>query len=245
MSKFNLKNSGEVQEAGSFQRTFISYGIHLLKINGYELKTAQTGKVQIKFLVEGPEIPGFEGAELPDGTKAKGLIGRVNFGIYKDFENETEVANFGDNLVIIGQKMGVEKEVSDISADSLEKTLDQFIKIIKGKYAWFQIKGKEYLSKENKKGFELSFMEGNVAKKGEPKYNIILVKEPAFKQSIVEVDGRIVELKGINTVGKQIGQQQTWKFDVANEYHLKMLSTEKGDEETDEVSQAKKDDLPF
>ena len=249
MSKFNLAKGGEVQEAGSFVRTYISYGIHLLKINGYELKPASTGKVQIKFLVEGPEIKDFVGAELPDGGNAKGLIGRVNFGIYKDFENESEVKNFAENLTIIGQKMGVEKEVSNISAETIEQTLDAFIKIVKGKFAWFQIKGKEYLSKEGKKGFELSFMEGNTAKKGETRNNIIMVKEAGFKTSVVEVDGKIVELKGINTVGKAIGSAQTWKFDVTNEYHLTMLAPVASDKEPDELDAAKaentSDDLPF
>ncbi len=253
MSKFNLANTGEVQEAGSFVRTFISYGIHLLKFNGYELKVAQTGKVQIKFLVEGPEIKDFVGAELPGGGNAKGLIGRVNFGIYKDFENETEVKNFAENLTIIGQKMGVEKEVSAISANTIEETLNTFIKIIKGKYAWFQIKGKEYLSKEGKKGFELSFIEGNTAKKGEPKNNIIMVKEKDFvkdlKESSTEVDGRIIELKGVNTVGKAIGTAQTWKFDLTNKWYLEFLAPVAPDKEPDEVDDIKKEteeaDVPF
>ena len=248
MSKFNLANTGEVQEAGNYVRTYISYGIHLLKINGYELKIAQTGKVQIKFLVEGPEIKDFVGAELPDGSHAKGLIGRVNFGIYKDFENESEVKNFAENLTIIGQKMGVEKEVSNINAGTIEELLNTFVKIVKGKFAWFQIKGKEYLSKEGKKGFELSFMEGNTAKKGEPRNNIVMVKEAAFKQSIVEVEGRIIELKGTNTIGKAIGTAQTWKFDTTNKYHLEMLAPVAADKEPDEVDAAKADtgnDLPF
>jgi len=245
MSKFNLANKGEVQEAGSFVRTYISYGIHLLKITGYELKSASTGKVQIKFLVEGPEIKDFVGAELPDGSHAKGLIGRVNFGIYKDLESESEVKNFTDNLTIIGQKCGVEKEVSAISASTIEELLNAFVKVVKGKFAWYQIKGKEYLSKEGKKGFELSFMEGNTAKKGELRNNIIMVKELAFKQSVVEVDGRIIELKGINTLGKSIGSAQTWKFDTTNKYHLEMLAPVVADKEPDELDEIKKDDLPF
>jgi len=254
MSKFNLANKGEVQEAGSFVRTYISYGIHLLKINGYELKTASTGKVQIKFLVEGPEIKDFVGAELPDGSKAKGLIGRVNFGIYKDLESETEVKNFTDNLTIIGQKCGVEKEVSAISANTVEELLNAFVKIVKGKYAWYQIKGREYLSKEGKKGFELSFMEGNTAKKGEARNNIVMVKEKDFvkpdtyKESVKEVEGRIIEIKGVNTIGKAIGSAQTWKFDITNEYHLTMLAPVNADTEPDELDAAKADtgdDLPF
>ena len=141
--------------------------------------------------------------------------------------------------------MGVEKEVSSINADSVEELLNKFVKIVKGKFAWFQIRGKEYLSKEGKKGFELSFMEGNTAKKGEPRNNIIIVKEPAFKQSVVEVDGRIIELKGINTLGKSIGSAQTWKFDVTNKYHLEMLTPVVADKEPDEIDAIKSDDLPF
>lgn len=249
MGKFNTKNTTTAEPIGGFQSQFISYGIHLLKINGFELKVAKTNKVQVKFLVEGPEIPNFDGAELPDGNKAKGLVGRVNLGIYFDTEDETKINSLLANLKAIAEKADVVSALDAIEADNLEDFLTKFMKVIRGKYMWFIIKGDEY-EKDGKKGYALSFKEGKVGEQDGKKLFQIYVKEKDFKENVIENNGRIIKITGTNTLGSSIGKKDSLEFNP--NYDLKLLDKSDVESGGDELSDAKNDtsegregDLPF
>lgn len=242
----NFKNTTTQEPVGGFQNLYISYGINLLKISNIEIKTASTGKIQVKFLTEGKEIPGFEGADLGDGVKAKGLIGRINLGSYFDKEDEFKVNSLLSNLMAIAEKAGVADKLKEIEAKDIEDLLSKFVKIVNGKFMWFIIKGDQY-EKDGKKGYGLSFKEGKVGEENGKKIFQIFVKEEKFMESVEEVDGRIIKVKGINSVGSSIGKKETLEFNP--KYDLKLL--EKSDPEpdaNDELNAAKNDtsdDLPF
>lgn len=235
----------ETREVTGFTNMYISYGIHLLKINNVEVKTASTGKIQIKFLTEGKEIPGFEGADLGDGVKAKGLVGRINLGSYFDVNDEFRVNLLLANLKAIAEKAGVVDKLDAIEANTVEDLLNKFVKIVQGKYLWFVIKGTEYLSKEGKKGFELTFKESKVGEENGKKLFQIVVKEEKFKETITEADGRIVKVNGTNTIGSSIGKKDSLEFNPTYDLKLLEASDKEADDTQDEITAAKADDLPF
>lgn len=239
MSKLSFKNR-ETKEISGFTNQYIGYGIHLLKINGAELKTSSTGKYQVKFLVEGKPLDGnFVGADLPDGTKAKGLVGRVNLGIYFSPDDDFKVESLMNNLMYIAEKAEVLDKVSAIEATNIEDLLDKFCKAVANKYMWFVIKGDEY-SKDGKSGFALSFKEGKVGQNGDQKLFQVYCKHEKFfngdAKDITRDGDRIIKLFGVNVVGSAIGRRDSINFDP--KYDLKTLAavTQEADKEEDELS---------
>jgi hypothetical protein len=237
----NFKNV-ETKESKGFTQQYIGYGIHLLKINRAEIKRSSKGdKIQIKFNVEGPEIKDFEGADLGDGVKAKGLVGWVNLGSYFDPNDSFRVNALLANLKAIAEKANVADKLEAIEASTIEDLIEKFIRIVQGKFLWFLIKGDEYES-NGKRGYALSFKEFKVGEEEGKKLFQIVVKEEKFKETIEEKDGRIVKVFGTNTIGSSIGKKDTLEFNPT--YDLKPLEPSDKEAEEDELSKAK-DDLPF
>lgn len=243
MAKLNFKNK-EVKETSGFNQMYIGYGINLLKINGFEVKDASTGKIQIKLLVEGPEIGGgFEGADLGDGVKAKGLIGRVNMGIYFDKEDSSKLDWLMKNLMYIAEKADVLDKLKELEVDSIEELLEKFVKIVRGKFMWFVIKGDQY-EKDGKTGFALTFKEGMVGKDGDTRLYQIYCKHKDFMENTIKDGDRIIKITGKNVVGSSIGKADSLEFNP--QYDLKLLGTpDKESSPKDEVQAAKEDTDAF
>ena len=223
MSQFNFNNTNQPTETTGFVNQRISYGVNLLTFNAIEFKTSSTGKLLMNCHVEGPALgAGFEGADRPDGSKAQGLVGKVDLGIYFDPEDQVQVNNAMNNLMFIATKMGVEQQVRDIKASSIEELIEKYIAIVQGKFAWFVLKGKEYLYND-KVYVGLSFKESKIGKnaEGNDVYQVFC-KHIDFKDTDVEPvrDDKdvIIKLKGHNVVGSSIGKSDTLIFDVQYDY---------------------------
>jgi hypothetical protein len=223
--KFKI-TPGETTETTGFVSQFIKYGCNKLKINHIELRDSSTGKKLVKIWVETEPLPGnFEGAELQDGTKAKGLVGKVSLGIYIDTANEAKVTGLLNNLKFVAEKANVLTEVAAIEASTLEEFMAKYVKIIKGKYMWFIIKAREY----EKGKYDLSFKEGKIGedKDGNKVYQVFC-KNGDFKDSkdtegIVVKEDIIYEVKGQNVIGKSSGKSDTLVFDPS--WDLKEFET--------------------
>lgn len=246
-----FKNRKESKETTGFTSQFITYGISLLKISGYELKESSTGKFQVKFIMETKPVgDDFIGADLPNDTKAEGLIGRVNLGIFFSLDDDFKINALMNNLMFMAEKAGILEEVKGIEASSLDDLLSKYVKKMRNKYMYFIIKGSEY-EKDGKKGFGLSFKEGVIGSEGGKKIFQIFCKEEAFAKDtkdtdIVMEDGKIIKLPGINTIGSSIGKKDTLTF--TKTYDLQLLEaadkevdvdkeSHKGSEEVDELDQ--------
>jgi len=223
-------NNTNTQETKGFVSSFLNYGGNLCKINYIEtVKSKDESKVQLKFWVEGKEIPGFEGQELPDGSKAKGHVGKVKMGIYFDPKDDSKLGALMNNLMYIAEKAEVADKVKTIEASTLEELLTKYQKVIANKFVWFVFKAEEYEA-NGKRGFSYSFKEGKVGQdtNGKDVYQVFC-KHEKFKTS-EEKDGDIViKVKGTNQVGSNIGATDTLEFNP--KYDLKLLAVIPADTE--------------
>lgn len=244
----NFKNRKESKETTGFSSQYFGYGIHLTKISAFELKESSTKKFQVKFILEGPDMgDDFNGAELPDTTKARGLVCRTNLGIYFDPSNATRVDDLMNNLMFIAEKAGVSDKVKAIEANTLEDLLGKFCKAVKDKYMWFVIKGEEY-EKDGKTGMSHSFKEGKIGQDGDRKIYQVFCKEAAFcvdtpdarkDKLILEENGVITKVMGVNTIGASMGKKDTLAF--VPKYDLKLL--EAADKEKEDTKQDNEDEV--
>jgi len=223
---FEIKKPVEAKE---FTRQYISYGVKLLKINNIELKESKSSeKIQHIFHVETPAIGGkFEGAELEDGTKAKGLVGKVKLGLYFDHNSDeaydTKQRNeFLQALALITEKAGKFEEFEKAAnkASSWEDLLKSFKELIKDEFFWFVIAGEEY-----KKGkYALSFAQVPLEKDINGKWSFgLIVKNKDFHKKkgsklIRDEQGNLVEVHGTTVMGDNAGKKAVIKFNP--EYHL-------------------------
>lgn len=229
----HFKKDQKPKETSGFLPQFINYGVNLLKINHIELKESSTGKFQVKLWMEGPNMgPDFIGADLPDGTKAKGLVGKVNLGVYFALDDEFKMDSLMNNLLYIAEKAEVAEKVRGIEADTLEELLKEYTSIIKNKYMWFIVKADEY----NKNRFALSLKEGKVGQDGEGKKIFqVFCKHANFgtiEGADVVINGVIFKLKGFNQVGSSIGKADILEFNP--DYDL--IPFEASDDEDDSDS---------
>ncbi len=237
---FNFKNTNTKETAG-FLPQFISYGVNLLKINHIELKESSTGKYQVKFWMEGPaKGKDFVGAELPDKTKAVGLVGKVNLGIYFALDDNFKVENLTNNLMYIAEKAEVADQVAEIQADTIQDLLEQYLQIIKGKFMWFIVKGEEY----DKGKFALSLKEGRIGQDDEGKKIFqVFCKHNDFGEPTELVEERIVKVRGANVVGSSIGKIDILEFNP--DYDLKPFVDADDEDDDNDIPASGSEDAPF
>jgi hypothetical protein len=132
---------------------YFSYGIHQLFIFGIEVKTASTGSKQLTFLMETPPVTA-DGFEAEAGHK--GQVGRVAFpGSFIKLEDSKAVEEFNKNIGIIADKLGVRKQLDDISAPDFDSYVEKIAPLFANKPAWWAIAGEEYLKNDGKTGVRL------------------------------------------------------------------------------------------
>jgi len=242
----NFKNKKPVQEVAGFVNQFINHGINKLKVNNIELKESSTGKFQVKFKVEGPEITGdFQGLKLDDDTLAKGLVGTVSLGIYFATDDAFKVEGLIRNLMAIAGKMEVLDQVEAIEVDEtaskdeqLKSMIAQYSKVVKGKYAWFIIKGEEYEQEKDgrvRKGVALAFKEGKIGQDDQNrKIFQIFCKHADFVKSTEKQENIVFKAKGSNIVGTSIGKSDVLEFNP--QYDYQPLIVVASDDEDDDMS---------
>ena len=132
---------------------YFSYGIHQLKINGIEVKTASTGSKQLTFLMETPPIT-VDGFEPEAGHK--GQVGRVAFpGSFIKMDNQAMIEEFNKGVGLIADKLGVRAELDNIQASDFDSYVAAITPLFSGKLAWWAIAGEEYNKADGKTGVRL------------------------------------------------------------------------------------------
>ena len=132
---------------------YFSYGIHQLFIYGVEIKTASTGSKQLTFLMETAPV-NVDGFEPEAGHK--GQVGRVAFpGSFIKLEDSKAIEEFNKNIGIIADKLGVRKQLDEVTAPDFDSYVDKITPLFVGKPAWWAIAGEEYLKADGKTGVRL------------------------------------------------------------------------------------------
>lgn len=139
----NVKDSG-VQSGPRKPSPYIGYGIKEIMITGAEIKTASTGTPKIVYQVESTPIS-FEGFVGANG--ASGQVGSVQTGWLKPGSAQEQEA-FGQ-LITFCKKAGVATENAPVFQDGeLQKALDYFLPLIKGKFVRVKLVAKYYMGKD-------------------------------------------------------------------------------------------------
>lgn len=141
---FNTKGVDTTEQAfGPSQ--FITYGNQELTIAGYLIRASQNGKKQVMLNMESPKV-NEEGFEPHEDSVNGGKIGRVQFTIYMD-EGDMDskpVKKFIKDVGIVADKLGVREKVDAIQASNLEDYMTQFVKLVRGKFAYWSVTGEQY-----------------------------------------------------------------------------------------------------
>jgi hypothetical protein len=127
------------QNSNNKKSPYLSYGVHILKINDIECETAATGSVRARFRVESEPImqEDFEGV---DG--AKGQVGSI-FGLY--LKTQDQESDFLRCIAQIADAMGVRQQLDDIVAEDIKSYIEKVAHIFKGKWARFLVATQQYL----------------------------------------------------------------------------------------------------
>lgn len=142
-------NTQESKKVGKY----FSYGIHQLFIYDIDIKTASTGSKQLTFQMETMPL-NVEGFEPEEGHK--GQVGRVAFpGSFLKLEDSKAVEEFNKNIGIIADKLGVRKQLDEVSAPDFDSYIAAIKPLFVGKPAWWAIAGEEYLKNDGKTGVRL------------------------------------------------------------------------------------------
>lgn len=123
---------------------YIGYGIKEIMITGAEIKIAQTGTPKIIYSVESVPVTaeGFVGA-----NGASGQVGNVHTGWLKAGSAQEQEA-FGQ-LITFCKKAGIDiSNAPTFNDGELQKALDYFIPLIKGKFVRVKLVAKYYPGKD-------------------------------------------------------------------------------------------------
>lgn len=158
-----MLDPNNVQEPAGFTNgpkkvsQYIGYGIKELKITGAEIRTAATGTPKIVYKVESVPVKqeGFVGVDGADGQ-----VGQVQTGWLKPGSKQEQEA-FGQ-LITFVKKAGVDISGAPILNDGeLQKALDYYLPLIKGKFVRVKLVAKFYNGKDKdgnpKEKYNLSF----------------------------------------------------------------------------------------
>lgn len=149
---FSTKGVNTEEKRGVSQ--FLSYGLNMAALTGFEARGSRTGKKMINLNFEGPKITE-EGFQAHQDAKMGGKIGRVQFTIYVDENNADQVKEIVTRVGIIADKLGVREKVDAVEAADLESYFKAVLPILRGKYAWWAITAEEYVNAEQKVRYNL------------------------------------------------------------------------------------------
>ncbi len=128
----------------------IQPGVVFARIYGGQLKTSsKRDKKCLELYLETEPLENFEGwaidRENPEGPKFKGQVGRVSATMWTDQFNETNIAKneIMSKLTVIAEELGLRDQLNAIVAQTIEDWAEKAIELVKGKYAWWFIKGQE------------------------------------------------------------------------------------------------------
>lgn len=132
---------------------YIGPGVHQLKINKLTTEEASTGTLRVVFHVETPPV---EEADFePDESATDGgKVGRVRT-IWLKYEAQLE--EFNRNIAQIASALKVREQTDKIVASSLTEYVEELNDVITDKFAWFGVKGEEYIKQDGKTGIALLF----------------------------------------------------------------------------------------
>lgn len=139
---------------------YLGYGIHQVKINKFEIKTASTsGAKSVLVNVETPTVEenGFKAHE--DATRG-GKIGRVQFSIYMNPNKPSysDVVNsLNVDMATVAEKVGVREAFDKIEASSLEEFIAEANKLLTGRDFILAIAAEEYPGKDDNGNFKLRY----------------------------------------------------------------------------------------
>lgn len=149
---FSTKGKDTSERSGVSQ--FLTYGVQMAAITGLTTREASTGKKMYSLNLEGPKVTE-NGFEAHEDAKMGGKVGRVQFTIYVDGNNQDQNNEIITNIGIIADKLGVREKVDAVEATSLDEYLTKVLPLIRGKYAHWAITGEEYEKADGKIGIIL------------------------------------------------------------------------------------------
>lgn len=150
---FNTK--GAKVDDGVKVGKYLSYGVQMAAIMGYELKkSSRSDKQQVILLMESPKVEA-SGFEPDEKAKIGGKVGRVQMTIYFSKDDKSQVDDFISAIATIAKKLGVTEKVDAIESVDLESYMDKLLPIIRGKMAWWGITATEYLKADKSVGYTL------------------------------------------------------------------------------------------
>lgn len=139
----NIVESG-VQNGPRKPSSYIGYGIKEVMITGAELKFASTGTPKIVYQIESTPVTvdGFVGV-----NGANGQIGSVHTGWLKAGSAQEQEAF--SQLITFCKKAGVDiSNAPTFNDGELQKALDYFLPLLKGKFARVKLVAKYYKGKD-------------------------------------------------------------------------------------------------
>ena len=144
MSEFNTRGV-VVVDGGNGGHKYLSYGVQEAAIVGFELKeSSKSNKKQVVLLLESPKVVD-AGFEPDEKAKFGGRVGRLNFSIYFNNDDKSQMEQFVSDIALIAKKLGVSEQVDAISSDNVEDYLNKLMPIVRGKFAWWAITAEEYI----------------------------------------------------------------------------------------------------
>lgn len=148
---FNTKGQ-EVKKGGDSKS--LQPGVVKAHIVSGQVRTSNKGdKKSLELILEGPEIPNFEGWAIDknnlDGPKYKGQSSKVSATIWTDQFNANDI-NKNDilnKLFIIGNELGIRSSLDNLSIVHDIKSIEDWVKhaidLIAGNDLYFFLKGTE------------------------------------------------------------------------------------------------------
>ena len=159
----------------SSESKFMTYGVQLAMVISGEVRVSPQGVKRVIFNMEGPEVKS-AGFEPDPASKKGGKVGHVEFAGYikENVADDQGLKDFLERVSIVANKLGVIDAVNAINAPTTEAFIEQLIPIIRGKFAWWAVTGREYAKKDSDKiGITLGLRRyGFIASEGEGKEHL-------------------------------------------------------------------------
>jgi hypothetical protein len=139
----------EVKTTGGSEKS-LQPGVAYAHIYDAQIRTSRAGdKKVLELTLEGPALENFEGWSInrgeENGPKFKGQSGRVTATMWTDQFNETNPMKneIMFKLTAISIELGLREQLDNISASSLEDWVAQAVRVLKGRDAYWFLKGTE------------------------------------------------------------------------------------------------------
>lgn len=131
----------------SSESKYLTYGVQLAMVINAEVSQLAKGK-KVTFNMEGPEVSS-AGFEPDPASKRGGKVGRVEFAsfINDDVAGDQGLADFLGKISILATKLNLLDAVNAIKASTVEEYVELLVPIIRGKFAWWAITGREYVNR--------------------------------------------------------------------------------------------------